>query len=534
MQYTSPFNTVAFVLALGLTGNLDAADARVETLVEGTPLHGIQGLTWGHDGNLYAAAVSAQTLSRIDPQTGEVETLVGAPLGESDDVDLGPDGTLVWTAMVAGELRMKRPGGEVETLASDLPGLNPVAFSPDGRLFAVTMGDPSRLWEFFLDRPNERRLVSDTIGILNSFDFAPDGTLYGPYWRSGMLAKINVDTGEEKTVAQNLGSPTAVEIDSQGYLISVDYRTGEVRRTDPLSGLSQVFAVLPAPLDNLAIGPDDTIYVSDSARSGIFVVRPNGTIANRLTGGEFSTPGGLDVVTIDGQEKIVVADSTGYRFVDPATGEIDRPPYNLRFGTSINIASSDRYLALTDARMGRAHVIDIATREVVRDQFGFKTPYGVAFAGDAVLIAEYASGTLLRWTEDGSTVIADGLDTPVGLALETETSVLITENGPGTVKRINLADGTQTEIYNGLVEPEGLAVMADGRIAVAEVGAARIVAVDLATGTAEVLADNLNFGVAAVRAPIEVGLPTGLAVGSDGTIYFSEDGANAIKVIRFD
>ena len=90
MRYAPSLISISFLLGLGLTGNLNAADVRVETLVEGTPLHGIQGLTWGRDGNLYAAAISAQTLSRVDPETGEVETLVGAPLGESDDVDLGP------------------------------------------------------------------------------------------------------------------------------------------------------------------------------------------------------------------------------------------------------------------------------------------------------------------------------------------------------------------------------------------------------------------------------------------------------------
>ncbi len=144
--------------------------------------------------------------------------------------------------MVAGELRIKRPGGPVEVLAAGLPGLNPVAFSPDGRLFAVTMGDPSRLWEFYLDGKREPRLVSDRIKILNSFDFSSDGTLYGPYWRSGELVQINVDTGETTILARNLGSPTAVELDSRGRLISVDYRTGEIKRTNPVTGESTVLA----------------------------------------------------------------------------------------------------------------------------------------------------------------------------------------------------------------------------------------------------------------------------------------------------
>ena len=506
---------------------------RVQTLVGGTPLHGIQGLTWGRDGYLYAAAIAAQTLSRVDPKTGAVEVLVGAPDGESDDVDLGPDGTLVWTAMVAGELRIKRPGEPVEVLATGLPGLNPVAFSPDGRLFAVTMGDPSRLWEFYLDGQKEPRLVSDQIKILNSFDFAPDGTLYGPYWSSGELVKIDVNTGEATILAEDLGAPTAVELDSHGRLVSVDYRTGAITRTNPVTGESVVLAQVEPPLDNLAIGPDDTIYVSESATSGIAAISPDGTPLYQLTGGEFSTPGGLDMMMIDGKESLVVADSTGYRFVDPQTGVVTRMPYELGVGSGINVAAADDFLVLTDGRSGRVQMMDPITREVFHQSADFDRPYGVDILSNGdVLIVDHGDGTLLRWTGNESHAVAEGLKAPVGLTIESPTTVLVSENDPGAIVRIDLANGATTKVFQGLNRPEGITLMADGRLAVAEVGAGRVVALDMDDNSLTALADGLQFGVALVRAPPSVGFPTGVAVGRDGTLYVSEDGRNAIVKIE--
>lgn len=504
----------------------------VETLVDGVPLHGIQGLTWANDGFLYAAAMSAQKVSRIDPVTGAVEIIAEAPFGESDDVAIGPDGTLVWTAMVAGELRAKRPDGSVDVLARDARGLNPVAFSPDGRLFAVVMGTKSRLYEYDINKDKAPRLISDEIKLLNGFEVGPDGYLYGPFWRSGELVKIDVETGEQTLLASGLGEPAAVALDSQGQIISVDYHTGHVKRTNPDTGVWDTLAKLDPPLDNLAIGPDDTIYVSDTARSGIYVLSPDGELKGRLLGGDFSTPGGLAITCQNDREVLVVADSTGYRFVDVETGEVTRPKFKSEYGTSLNLSISGSIMALSDPRMGRVHVMDLTEQKLMYDKFGLDVPYGVAVLpnGD-VIIAEYGAGTVSLWDGENTTLIAEDLEGPVGLAVESSDTVLVAEHTSGSIVRLSLRTGFKETVFEGLNKPEGLAIMSDNRIAVAEVGAGTLVAVDLGNGAKDVLATDLEFGIAAVRAPHEVGVPTGVAVGGDGAIYVTEDRRNAITKI---
>jgi hypothetical protein len=64
---------------------------------------------------------------------------------------------------------------------------------------------------------------------------------------------------------------------------------------------------------------------------------------------------------------------------------------------------------------------------------------------------------------------------------------------------------------------------------VAEVGAERIVEIDPQNANVNEIAGNLPIGLPAGGLPTNI--PTGVAVGSSGTIYFSSDIENAIYKI---
>jgi hypothetical protein len=51
-----------------------------------------------------------------------------------DDVTFGPDGSMYWTDILVGEVGRRAPDGTV-TKQFVAPGVNPITFSPDGRLF---------------------------------------------------------------------------------------------------------------------------------------------------------------------------------------------------------------------------------------------------------------------------------------------------------------------------------------------------------------------------------------------------------------
>ncbi|MSO96866.1 MAG: hypothetical protein EXR11_01415 [Rhodospirillaceae bacterium] len=249
----------------GILSTVEAAERwTLTTLVPGTPMHGINGLAWGPDGKLYGGSVMGQSVYRIDPKTGAVDTVVPGPDGEADDVALAADGTLAWTAILAGEVRLKRPAGPVLVIAKNLKSPNPLVFDKSGRLFAGEIGPDSKLYELDVAGQKPPRLIVGGLDNLNSFEFGKDGRLYGPFWRSGILVAIDVSTGIVTKLAEGLGTPAAVNFDSKGRLISGDWNTGEVRRTDPVTGKSEIITTLLPPLDNLAVGKDDMIYVSDT------------------------------------------------------------------------------------------------------------------------------------------------------------------------------------------------------------------------------------------------------------------------------
>ena len=92
-----------------------------------------------------------------------------------------------------------------------------------------------------------------------------------------------------------------------------------------------------------------------------------------------------------------------------------------------------------------------------------------------------------------------------------------------------LGGGERQVITDSLVLPEGLAVRDDGRLFVAEAGAGRVSMIDAASGQRWTIAEGLAFGTVVSRAPAPVYLPSGVAVGPDGSIYVTEDRTNSIR-----
>lgn len=502
------------------------------TLVEGSRLHGIQGLVWGPDGRLYAGSISGQRISRIDPVSGSVTEVVGPPLGEADDLAISPDGALAWTAIVAGELRFKAPGGSVQVLASGLPAINPVTFGPEGQIFFGQLGPVSTLFEIHPKGGQKARLITKEVDQLNSFEVGADRRLYGPFWESGVLVAIDTNSGAIDRLATVPGTPSAVSLDARGRLISIDYNSGALRRTDPKTGQSELLANLEPPNDNLAVGADGLVYVSDTARSGIIAVDPDSGTQRRLLPGEFATVGGLDLATVEGREVIVAADSTGYRYIDPQTGVVVRPRFDMSLGGSTDVALGPDWVVTTDVRLGRLRKIDRRTRVVLEDMKDLRAPMGVRVLEDgSIVFVEYATGVLSVARGGARREIASGLRGPVGLADGGSGSVLVSEHDAGEIRSVKLADGASRVIARGLDRPEGLAMMADGRVAVAETGRNRVVAIDPATGSIVELAGGLPFGTNAILTPPAVGMPAGIVVDSAGAIYVSCDGDNSVRKI---
>jgi sugar lactone lactonase YvrE len=515
---------------------------QVETLVPGSLLHAPNGITFGPDGMLYAGSVGAQTVYRIDVSTGAVEVVVGAPDGEADDVAFSPGGTLVWTALIGGEIRALREDGTVDVVVTKMPLINPVYFTRDGRLFAAQIG-LDRLHEFpvdaMLNSTGKPRLIASKIGNLNSFEITAEGDLYGPLSSIGVVAHIDIESGTVTPIAENLGTVVAVNLDSKGSIWAVDWAGGNLWRIDPDGSewhAPQLVATLDPPLDNLAIGPDDTVYVSRPAHSAIDRVDPATGKHDSLITGQLASPGGIAIMTHDGRESLLVADGYGYRVVDTQTGAVTTTFDITEFGfpgAATAAAANDDFFGLTDAlTRPRVYVIDRATGKSAGKWRGMKTPVAILLRenGDPV-VADFETGRLIglsRTDKKQLEVLAEDLDGPAGLAWAGPNSVYVTEALAGTLAWIDLADGSKTIVATGLSLPEGVTTLANGDVAVVEVGKRRLIEIDPESGDIEALASDLPVGERAANAPEPIYLPSGVAQGADGSLYVTGDLDNSI------
>lgn len=539
---------IALAVVAGLTVALTSACAdrndgvyRVETLVAGGPLRAPNGITFGPDGRLYVGSVAAQSIYRVDVATGAVDVVVPAPAGEADDIAFAPNGTMVWTALLAGEIRAQRKNGSVYTVAADKALINPVYFTTDGRLFAAQKGF-DRLYEFQFGKGSsqtEPRLVASKMGDINSFEITADDKLYAPLSNIGTVARIDIETGTVTPIAENLGKVIAVNLDSRGQIWAVDLELGHLWRIDPDTGDAQIVATTEPPSDNLAIAADDAVYVSRTAASTIVRVDPASGEQSVVVPGNFSLVGGLALMTHRRREVLVVADSYGYRIVDTGTGAVTTTfkltdvgfPY-----ASSDVAVNDEFLALTDMiTRPRVFLVDRSNYQTVATWTKIEAPAGVVLRdnGDPI-VADFATGRIIglsRTDRDLRDIVADGLAGPVGLGWAGPDALFVTEHTAGTLLRINLEDGSRTVISNTVSEPEGLTVLADGRVAVVEVGRRRVVAIDPATGVSEVLAVELPVGTRVARAPESIYVPSGIAEGADGSLYLTSDQDNSVLKI---
>ena len=64
----------------------------VEQIVAGSGFHTANGVAFGPDGRLFVASVAGERIFALDLATGAIETIVGPPAGEADDLVFSPDG----------------------------------------------------------------------------------------------------------------------------------------------------------------------------------------------------------------------------------------------------------------------------------------------------------------------------------------------------------------------------------------------------------------------------------------------------------
>ena len=506
-----------------------------EVLVAPSSFTGVHGLAVDTQGRLLAGSVVGNAIWQVDRNTGAATVLVGGPEGQADDIAIGPKGEMAWTNYLMGMVRYREnDAAPMRVLAKDLPGLNSLDFDrKNGKLYAsqVFLGDA--LWELDVAGVKPPRLIAKDLGGLNGFEVGPDGFIYGPLWFKNSVVKVDPANGAITVINKQFKTPAAANLDGKGNLWVVDTATGELSRVDLASGKKTVVTQLKTAIDNLAIAPDGTIYVSNMADNAIDAVNPTTGASRTLTSGKLAVPGGIKL----SGNTLWVADLFAFRKVDVTTGAVTdvmrMQASDMEYPFAVGV--SDKLITLTSWFTGSVQVLDRATMKTLHMLHGWKAPYDtIPMADGSLLVAELATGSITRASGPAfatRAVVASGIGGPVQMVLGADGALYVTE-AAGNLLRINLVDGAKTVVAAGLALPEGLAQTPWGTFIVAEAAAAKLTEINLQTGTRRTVADKLPIGLPAGPGMPPPYVPTGVDVAADGTIYFSADRNNALYRIR--
>lgn len=527
------------LLLLGMTlgAAASAQDAyRAVPFIEGTGLHCIHGLTFDTDDILYVGSVVGQSVYRVDTKTGAHEVFVGPNEGLADDMEFGPDGALYYTSIIQGAVRRRDSDGTVTTIAEGKAGFNSIAFNAEGRLFSAEVFLGDALYEIDPTGKKPPRMILDAPGGLNGFDFGPDGKLYGPLWFKGQVVRVDVDSGKLEVVADGFGIPAAANFNSKGELFVLDSMRGDIVKVNIETGAKETVFKLKTAMDNLAFDSQDQMYVTVMSESAIYEVDLDAQTARTVREDPLGVPADLAIWKDGDRETVYLADTFALRSFDVASGEVtDIARFvetHLQYPTGI--AATEKYIHTVSFNAGVAQTFDRNTGEMIATHEGLTGSMDVATLADGSLVVTLLEGGKLeRIAQDGSrSTVIEGLAAPVGVVVDDEGRVFVTEWAAGTVVQVDVEAGTKTVVASGLDKPEGIALGRDGRLLVSETGTQSVVAIDAATGVRESLAKDIPMGLGVTPQFPPMGVPTGVVAASDGSIFVSADMTDSIWRIK--
>ena len=533
-----------------------AADKAVmKVIAKGAPIHGANGLYFDDNDNLYIASYFGREILVMNPLNGKIINRLGPDPEEDlegvhggDDLTFGPDGSLYWTDLTHGLVCRMTPNGEI-TKQLVAPGVNPITFSDDGRLFVALdfMGDG--LYELdpnLVDPPTPLIVANASIpfplGFLNGFDFGPDGRLYGPLFALGLVVSINVDDitaptsdpwgdGYINIVATGFEVPSAAKFNSKEQLHVLDSHTGQVLQVNTSNGNKKVIAKLSPGIDNLAFDSQDNLYVSNANDGSVTRVLPNGQ-GRTLSPGGMMIPGGIAALSgPDGKDHLYVGDILTLREYDGLTGKDMGFTSGSLVGESgslagaMSVSTDDGNLVISTYLTGKIQVWNPATKQVL-EEYSRPAEFpvnAIRFQDDLVVALPY-NGVV--WASSGYILEFPDVISPTGLAVIDE-SLLIVDRDSGILWRVDFDGKTPTSttlIASGLSAPEGIALDIDGSLLIVEAGAGRLSRINLDTGNVSIVAEDLKLG-----APGMLSWQfNDVTVGPSGAIYITGDIDNVI------
>ena len=210
---------------------------------------------------------------------------------------------------------------------------------------------------------------------------------------------------------------------------------------------------------------------------------------------------------------------------------------------SVAIAISVAYFRWQGSGRDKPRVLSTVTTYSSRDA-AIGEPFGIAFRDGEVYVSDGAAGTILKLGSDGITsVVANGLNTPSGIAFLPSGDLVVADTGSHTVKKFGaggvttlagvenvsgLADGpVGTATFNG---PTGVATTGNGAVYVSDTYNDRIRLIE-PHGVVATLAGSSRGFADGVPSKAKFDTPLGIAVWDD-KLLVADSGNRRIRVVE--
>jgi len=446
-------------------------------------------------------------------------------------------------------IRKIATNGTVTTLTVTFPSFAGVptgfASTPDGNLFVAD--DSGNL--FHVTPQGAVSAVNFFTGGSSQIAIDGSGTLFVADFNNSCVWKIT-QAGTELAQFTGIVSPAAVAVDTSDNCYVIGLSNHVLDRIDSSGAVTPLDATVSdfAAPAGLAVDGSGVVFVSDYGANMVVQVAatggfPTAWVGSGLVGsadgvGFAATFNGPRAIVFDGLGNLVVADS--------ANNEIRRVTPAGKVNTVAGVA-------------GVAGSTDGATQTPL-----FTDPYGVAVDRDGnVYVAEPAGNAVRKVTPSGQVSTLAGpadLASPTAVAVDAANgTVYVNDSGHSRLAKITSA-GLVTTLYNGFTDQnEGIAVDSKGNVYIAHFAANAVDKITSSGVLSTFYGCNAPWGVAVDAhdnvyvvsindtyltkvSPSGVGVtvnnaltsPTYLAIGSDGTVYITEQSRNVVVKVSPD
>lgn len=488
-------------------------------------LFGANGMQFGTDGRLYVAQAMGSQVTAIDTKTGELEVIApnGGPITGPDDVAFDAQGNMYSTEVMSAQVTMRKPGGEVTVVASELPSANGITVFND-RLFIDEHRPKGRLFELYPHDTREPRLIAKDLDSPNALAGGPDGKLYFPLVPKGEIWRVDPETGVQEQVTSGLSHPTAVKFTPSGELLSSQAGNGEVVKIDTESGEQTVVAKVRPGIDNLAIDRRGKLYLSHFVDGGVAEVAMDGSNQERvLVAPGWVGPWGIACDATSGTCFVVDGLSLAMLAPDGERSAVGSPLDTSapRFVRAIAAGRPGELLMSTARGDVLRYDFSTGTTEMLVAKQGQLKGLCAAEDGGVLVVRENTSSVLAITSAGDISTLVEGLKAPSDV-LQWQGKCYVSDSGDGCLLEIN-PEGEVSTVLAGLLDPRGIAAIGNTLYVLDRAGHA-MWAIDL-VGQSEPVQIATHLPIGAI-CPLD--FAGGLCADGKGGLLVAADGEGSI------